>query len=87
MQQERDYYEYIFSEGKIIHKLYGDLLDTRKASEVTKWIFVMSTCKKLYVGEVRFHGQLNTICFAVCHHCKLIPSKVVAEKERKISSF
>ncbi|XP_010683780.2 IQ domain-containing protein IQM3 [Beta vulgaris subsp. vulgaris] len=56
--QERDYYEYIFSEGKIIHKLYGDLLDTRKASEVTKWIFVMSTCKKLYVGEKkkgRFH--------------------------------
>ncbi|CAO2839352.1 unnamed protein product [Amaranthus hypochondriacus] len=49
--QEREHYEYIVSEGKIIHKLTGDLLNTKKASEVTKWIFVMSTCKKLYAGE------------------------------------
>ncbi|KAL2933731.1 IQ domain-containing protein IQM3 [Bienertia sinuspersici] len=56
--QERESYEYVFSEGKIIHKLTNHWLDTRKASEVTKWIFVMSTCKKLYVGEKkkgRFH--------------------------------
>ncbi|XP_057549556.1 IQ domain-containing protein IQM3-like [Amaranthus tricolor] len=49
--QEREHYEYIVSEGKIIHKLTGDLLNTKKASGVVKWIFVMSTCKKLYAGE------------------------------------
>lgn len=49
--QERELYEYIVAEGKIIHKLSGDPLDTKKALEGVKWIFVMSTCKKLYVGE------------------------------------
>uniref|UniRef100_A0A7C9CJJ9 IQ domain-containing protein IQM3-like n=1 Tax=Opuntia streptacantha TaxID=393608 RepID=A0A7C9CJJ9_OPUST len=49
--QEREHYEYIVVEGKIIHKLSGDLLHTKYASEGVKWIFVMSTCKKLYVGE------------------------------------
>lgn len=57
--QEREHYEYIFVKGKIIHKLCGNLLETRKeTSEMTKWIFVMSTCKKLYAGEKkkgRFH--------------------------------
>lgn len=61
MQQEREYYEYVFVKGKIVHKLTGDWLETRKkTSEVTKWIFVMSTCKKLYSGEVRSHGELNS---------------------------
>lgn len=49
--QEREHYEYIVVEGKIIHKLSGDLLHTSNVSERVKWIFVMSTCKKLYVGE------------------------------------
>uniref|UniRef100_A0A803MQH6 IQ domain-containing protein IQM3-like n=2 Tax=Chenopodium quinoa TaxID=63459 RepID=A0A803MQH6_CHEQI len=50
--QEREHYEYIFSEGKIIHKVTRELLETRKkTSEITKWIFVVSTCKKLYAGE------------------------------------
>ncbi|KAH9617584.1 hypothetical protein KSS87_015264 [Heliosperma pusillum] len=49
--QEREEYEYIIVEGKIIRKLTGEVLNTVKASEGTKWIFVMSTCKKLYAGE------------------------------------
>uniref|UniRef100_A0A6M2EHN4 IQ domain-containing protein IQM3 n=1 Tax=Populus davidiana TaxID=266767 RepID=A0A6M2EHN4_9ROSI len=48
--QEREHYEYIISEGKIIHKQTGDLLDTTPGA---KWIFVMSTSKRLYVGEKR----------------------------------
>ena len=67
-QQEREHYEYIVVEGKIIHKLSGDLLHTKYASEGVKWIFVMSTCKKLYVGEVRHHGQSSSeeiLCFSL----------------------
>ncbi|KAL3585886.1 hypothetical protein D5086_012753 [Populus alba] len=48
--QEREHYEYIISEGKIIHKQTGDLLDTTPGA---KWIFVMSTSKRLYAGEKR----------------------------------
>ncbi|GMH09941.1 hypothetical protein Nepgr_011782 [Nepenthes gracilis] len=49
--QEREHYEYVVTEGKIIHKLTGVLLNTNGVLENAKWIFVMSTCKKLYAGE------------------------------------
>uniref|UniRef100_A0ACD5YID1 Uncharacterized protein n=1 Tax=Avena sativa TaxID=4498 RepID=A0ACD5YID1_AVESA len=49
--QEREYYEYIISEGNIIHKISGEPLDTNQGPKGTKWIFVMSTSKKLYAGE------------------------------------
>ncbi|XP_030489545.2 IQ domain-containing protein IQM3 [Cannabis sativa] len=49
--QERKAYEYIITEGKIVHKLTGELLDTKQGKQSTKWIFVMSTDRKLYVGE------------------------------------
>ncbi|CAL5389295.1 unnamed protein product [Camellia sinensis] len=46
--QEREYSEYIVVEGKIVHKRSGNFLNTNKGM---KWIFVMSTCKKLYAGQ------------------------------------
>ncbi|EMS66281.1 hypothetical protein TRIUR3_31639 [Triticum urartu] len=49
--QEREYYEYIIKEGKIVHKISGEPLDTSQGSKGTKWIFVMSTAKKLYAGQ------------------------------------
>ncbi|KAI4300440.1 hypothetical protein L6164_033820 [Bauhinia variegata] len=49
--QEREHYEYVVDEGKIFHKISGDLLHTREDSESTKWIFVMSATKKLYAGK------------------------------------
>ncbi|KAI4348992.1 hypothetical protein L6164_009651 [Bauhinia variegata] len=49
--QERKHYEYIVEEGKILHEQSGDLLHTREDSEGAKWIFVMSTAKKLYAGK------------------------------------
>lgn len=49
--QERENYEYIVCEGKIIHKLSGDFLHTKEDSEDAKWIFVMSTSKNLYTGK------------------------------------
>ncbi|XVF07714.1 hypothetical protein REPUB_Repub06bG0163400 [Reevesia pubescens] len=49
--QEREYYEYIVVEGKIIHKQTRNVLDTIKGLKEGKCIFVMSTSKKLYAGE------------------------------------
>ncbi|PON42835.1 IQ motif, EF-hand binding site [Parasponia andersonii] len=49
--QEREHYEYIVVDGKIIHKQTGELLDSKRESQGAKWIFVMSTLKKLYAGE------------------------------------
>ncbi|KAE9590053.1 hypothetical protein Lal_00037749 [Lupinus albus] len=49
--QEREHYEYIVCEGKITHKHSGDVLHTKEGSEDAKWIFVMSTSKKLYAGK------------------------------------
>ncbi|WCJ34343.1 IQ calmodulin-binding motif family protein [Euphorbia peplus] len=49
--QERENYEYIVVEGKIVHKLTGNFLDTGSGGKGTKWIFVMSTTKKLYIGQ------------------------------------
>ncbi|CAD6270565.1 unnamed protein product [Miscanthus lutarioriparius] len=49
--QEREHYEYIINEGKIIHKQSGEPLDTSRGPKGTKWIFVMSTAKRLYAGK------------------------------------
>lgn len=49
--QERENYEYLVVEGKIVHKQTGNLLDTRTGTPKAKWIFVMSTSKRLHVGE------------------------------------
>ncbi|XP_040936244.1 IQ domain-containing protein IQM3 isoform X2 [Gossypium hirsutum] len=49
--QERVNYEYIVVEGKIIHKQTRNVLDTIEGLKEGKWIFVMSTSKKLYAGK------------------------------------
>ncbi|KAH0721717.1 hypothetical protein KY284_006747 [Solanum tuberosum] len=49
--QEREHYEYVVAEGKILHSLTGNHLDTTNGLPGAKWIFVMSTSKRLYAGE------------------------------------
>ncbi|XP_009778616.1 IQ domain-containing protein IQM3-like [Nicotiana tabacum] len=49
--QEREHYEYIVVEGRIVHAKTGNLLDTTKGLPGAKWIFVMATSKRLYAGE------------------------------------
>ncbi|GFY97810.1 IQ calmodulin-binding motif family protein [Actinidia rufa] len=49
--QERGHYQYIVAEGKVVHKQSGNFLDTKKGMPRAKWIFVMSTSKKLYAGQ------------------------------------
>ncbi|MQL76820.1 hypothetical protein Taro_009218 [Colocasia esculenta] len=51
--QERDNYEYVPRVGRLVHNQTGELLETTKGSVKGKWIFVMSTSKKLYCGQKR----------------------------------
>ncbi|KAM7507506.1 hypothetical protein LguiA_017959 [Lonicera macranthoides] len=46
--KERDAYEVIVESGKLVYKQNGMLLDT---NEDSKWIFVLSTSRSLYVGQ------------------------------------
>lgn len=49
--KERELYEYIINEGKVIHKQSGEPLDTSKGPKDAYWIFVMSTARRLYAGK------------------------------------
>lgn len=46
--KEREAYEVIVEDGKLVYKQSGVLLDT---DELSKWIFVLSTARALYVGQ------------------------------------
>ncbi|XAR70780.1 hypothetical protein NMG60_11027765 [Bertholletia excelsa] len=46
--KERESYEVIVESGKLVYKLSGILLNT---DEHSKWIFVLSTSRGLYVGQ------------------------------------
>lgn len=47
---ERLAYEVVIEDGKFIYKQTGDFLDTTKGTKDSKWIFVLSTSRTLYVG-------------------------------------
>ncbi|KAF7806741.1 IQ domain-containing protein IQM1-like [Senna tora] len=46
--KEREEYEVIVEEGKLVYRQDGRLVDT---DEKSKWIFVLSTTRALYVGQ------------------------------------
>ncbi|KAK2633512.1 hypothetical protein Ddye_021063 [Dipteronia dyeriana] len=46
--KEREAFEVIVESGKLVYRQSGMLLDT---NEVSKWIFVLSTSRALYVGQ------------------------------------
>ncbi|XP_030457916.2 IQ domain-containing protein IQM6 isoform X1 [Syzygium oleosum] len=48
---ERTAFEVIIESGKFSYKQSGEILDTRGGPRDTKWIFVLSTSKDLYVGK------------------------------------
>lgn len=50
LQIERKAYEVVVEDGKFIYKESGNLIDTRSGPEDTKWIFVLSTSKIMYIG-------------------------------------
>ncbi|XP_075490113.1 IQ domain-containing protein IQM3-like [Primulina tabacum] len=49
--QEREHYEYVVVDGKLLQKLSEKPLDTNEGSPGSKWIFVVGTTKRLYAGE------------------------------------
>ncbi|KAL5976751.1 hypothetical protein ACLOJK_021084 [Asimina triloba] len=49
--KEREIYEIIVEDGKLVCKQSGKLLDTTEGPKHLKWIFVLSTSKNLYVGQ------------------------------------
>ena len=49
LQNEREQYEVVINNGKIVYKQNQQPVDTPEGS---KWIFVMSTSHNLYVGQV-----------------------------------
>lgn len=85
--QEREHYEYIIVEGTIVHKLSGDLLDTNGDLEGSKWIFVMSTSKRLYAGQKR-KGLFHHSSF-LAGGATLAAGRLMAEggKLRSVSAY
>lgn len=49
LQNERESYEVIVEDGKLVYKKSQMLVHTTEGS---KWIFVLSTSRALYVGQV-----------------------------------
>ncbi|XVF76245.1 hypothetical protein PTKIN_Ptkin13bG0250700 [Pterospermum kingtungense] len=76
--QEREHYEYIVVEGKMIHKQTGNILDTTKGLKDGKWIFVMSVSKKLYAGEKK-KGMFHHSSF-LAGGATLAAGRLVAEQ-------
>ncbi|XP_022995281.1 IQ domain-containing protein IQM2-like [Cucurbita maxima] len=48
---ERLAYEVIVEDGKLVYKQSGKLVNTTEEARNTKWIFVLSTSKIMYVGK------------------------------------
>lgn len=48
---ERLAYEVIMEDGKLVYKQSGKFVHTTEESRNTKWIFVLSTSKIMYVGK------------------------------------
>ena len=57
MQNEREAYEVIVENGKLVYKKSGVPVNTAEGS---KWIFVLSTLRALYVGKVQILPKLNS---------------------------
>ncbi|KAK8445073.1 hypothetical protein SEVIR_9G263200v4 [Setaria viridis] len=49
--KERESYEVIVENKRLMYKLSRQIVDTTGSARGTKWIFVLSTCKTLYIGQ------------------------------------
>lgn len=71
LQKEREGYEVIVEDGKFLYKQNRELLDTSEGPE-EKYIFVLSTSKHLYVGQVNsFSRKLQKNICIVMNSIKL----------------
>ncbi|KAK8962406.1 hypothetical protein KSP40_PGU018898 [Platanthera guangdongensis] len=60
--KEREAYEVIVEEGRLIYKKTREILETTGGPKDSRWIFVLSTTKNLYVGLKR-KGQFQHSSF------------------------
>ena len=61
LQKEREAFEVIVDDGKLVY---------RHSGELSKWIFVLSTSRNMYVAEKKKgkfqHSSFLARCFMVC---------------------
>ncbi|CAN4114137.1 unnamed protein product [Withania somnifera] len=75
---ERKAYEVEVEDGKLFYKETGKLLDTTEEPKGTKWIFVLSTSKTLYVGK-KTKGTFQHSSF-LAGGATLAAGRIVAEQ-------
>ncbi|KAL0459875.1 UNVERIFIED_CONTAM: IQ domain-containing protein IQM2 [Sesamum latifolium] len=75
---ERKAYEVAMEDGKLFYKQTGEFLDTTKEPKGSKWIFVLSTSKTLYVGKKK-KGSFQHSSF-LAGGATLAAGRIVAEK-------
>ncbi|KAL6641204.1 hypothetical protein ACP70R_019385 [Stipagrostis hirtigluma subsp. patula] len=49
--KEREAYEVIVEDARLMYKLSRRIVDTTGGAKGTKWIFVLSTCRTLYIAQ------------------------------------
>ncbi|KAJ1295741.1 hypothetical protein BS78_01G246700 [Paspalum vaginatum] len=49
--KERESYEVVVEDKRLMYKLSRQIIDTAGSEKGKKWIFVLSTCKTLYIGQ------------------------------------
>ncbi|KAK4409240.1 IQ domain-containing protein IQM2 [Sesamum angolense] len=75
---ERKAYEVAVEDGKLFYKQTGEFLDTTEEPKGSKWIFVLSTSKTLYVGKKK-KGSFQHSSF-LAGGATLAAGRIVAEK-------
>ncbi|XP_051131337.1 IQ domain-containing protein IQM2-like [Andrographis paniculata] len=75
---ERKAYEVGLEDGKLFYKETGELLDTASDQKGSKWIFVLSTSRTLYVGKKK-RGLFQHSSF-LSGGATLAAGRIVAEK-------
>jgi hypothetical protein len=90
LQKEREDYEVVIEDGEFMYKNSRQILDTSGGPREAKWIFVLSTSRNLYVGQVMFrphlvkHSNTALSLSALNHHLTLF--SVFCRRRRAHSS-
>ncbi|KAI7726222.1 hypothetical protein M8C21_008566, partial [Ambrosia artemisiifolia] len=75
---ERKEYEVVIEDGKLLYKQTGEYIDTTGSSKGSKWIFVLSTSRTLYVG-IKKKGSFQHSSF-LAGGATLAAGRLVSEK-------
>ncbi|XP_071706266.1 IQ domain-containing protein IQM2-like [Rutidosis leptorrhynchoides] len=74
---ERKAYEVVMEDGKLLYKETGEFVDTTREPKGSKWIFVLSTSKILYVG-LKIKGSFQHSSF-LAGGATLAAGRIVAD--------